>query len=185
MGVDLLSAVLRDTGLSRRMLDLSALSPDCALRFPCDRSIGLHVVLRGQVVLHAPELEEPLRLSGGDIAVMSRGHPHVLSLRSALDGQRIEDIDLQRDAPMTALAPDDGAEAVVLSGAYQFWHTPVHPFFAELPGWAVLRAADMPRLGPLALAGGCWSRNCARPSPARRSSRTGCWTCCSPMRCGS
>ncbi|WP_431047229.1 cupin domain-containing protein [Roseateles sp. L2-2] len=169
MSIDLLSAVLRDTGLSRRLLDLSALSADCALRFPCDRSIGLHVVLRGHVVLHAPELDEPLRLSGGDIAVMSRGHPHVLSLRPALDGQRVEDIDMQRTVALDAfsavgasgvsggsgasVAPAE-TDAVVLSGAYQFWHTPLHPFFAELPVWAVLRAADMPRLGPLALAGG-------------------------------
>ncbi|WP_431266152.1 cupin domain-containing protein [Roseateles chitinivorans] len=157
MSIDLLSAVLRDTGLSRRLLDLSELSEDCALRFPCDRSIGLHVVLRGSVVLHAPELEKPLTLNGGDIAVMSRGHPHVLSLRPTLDGQRVDDIDMQRTVALDTLGPSgtpDETGAVVLSGAYQFWHTPLHPFFAELPIWAVLRAADMPRLGPLALAGG-------------------------------
>ncbi|ANH66892.1 AraC family transcriptional regulator [Mitsuaria sp. 7] len=157
MSIDLLSAVLRDTGLSRRLLDLSALSDDCALRFPCDRCIGLHVVLRGSVTLHAPELEEPLTLSGGDIAVMARGHPHVLSLRPSLEGQRIENIDTRKTSTFSAIGSfgtPEGTDATVLSGAYQFWHTPVHPFFAELPTWAVLRAADMPRLGPLALAGG-------------------------------
>jgi AraC-like DNA-binding protein len=157
MSIDLLSAVLRDTGLSRRLLDLSKLSDDCALRFPCNRSIGLHVVLRGSVVLHAPELDEPLRLGGGDIAVMSRGHPHVLSLRPSLEGQRIDNVDVQRSASFSASGSSgtpDGTDAAVLSGAYQFWHAPVHPFFAEMPPWTVLRAADMPRLGPLALAGG-------------------------------
>jgi AraC-like DNA-binding protein len=37
----------------------------------------------------------------------------------------------QADAPNT-----------VISGAYQFWHTPVHPFFQEMPDWFVLRASD-------------------------------------------
>jgi AraC-like DNA-binding protein len=45
-----------------------------------------------------------------------------------------------------------GAQASVVSGAYQLWHVPLHPLFAELPDWFVLPAAEMPRLGPLALA---------------------------------
>jgi AraC-like DNA-binding protein len=150
MSSDLLTTVLRDAGLSRRLLDLSDLSDAQALRFPCERSMGLHVVLRGPVHLHAPELPAPLALDSGDVAVMARGCDHVLSLRPTLAGQAVERIDAR--APATADAAV--ATGVVLSGAYQLWHTPLHPFFAEMPAWSVLRAADMPRLGPLALTSG-------------------------------
>ena len=45
-----------------------------------------------------------------------------------------------------------GAAAQVISGAYQLWHTPLHPFLQQLPAWFVLRADELPRLGPLSLA---------------------------------
>ena len=46
--MDILSDILHVAGLKRRLLDLHALQPEAALRFPCDRSIGLHAVTRGQ-----------------------------------------------------------------------------------------------------------------------------------------
>ncbi|WP_298924217.1 AraC family transcriptional regulator [uncultured Ramlibacter sp.] len=147
MATDLLSSVLGDAGLSRRLLDLSELTDRRALRFPCERSIGLHLVLRGPVYLHAPQLPEPLELQSGDIAVMARGCDHVLSTRPSLAGQKLETIRVYEPAADAALPP----QARVLSGAYQLWHTPLHPFFAEMPAWSVLRAAEMPRLGPTAL----------------------------------
>lgn len=153
MATDLLASVLRDTGLSRRLLDLTELPDATAMRFPCERSIGLHVVLRGPVHLHAPGLAAPLALASGDVAVMARGCDHLLSARPALDGLAIERIDVRMPKPAAGAT---GA-ASVLSGAYQFWHAPLHPLFAEMPAWTVLRAAEMPRLGPLALAAGMLS----------------------------
>lgn len=149
MTSDLLATVLRDTGLSRRLLDLSELSSGKALRFPCDRSVGLHLVLRGPVYLHAPGLPEPLAVGDGDVALMARGCHHVLSPQPRLDGLTIEPIAVQPP-------PGGGGTAVasVLSGAYQVWHTPLHPFFTEMPAWSVLRASELPRLGPLALSAG-------------------------------
>ena len=43
--MDLLSDILQDAGLRRRVLGLRAIPADVALRFPCDKSIGLHVVV--------------------------------------------------------------------------------------------------------------------------------------------
>lgn len=145
---DPLTTVLRSAGLARRLLDLSELSATRALRFPCERSIGLHVVLRGPVFLHAPPLAEPLALDTGDVAVMARGCVHVLGVRPELDELSVAPIAV--GAP-PGTAPTPGA-SVVLSGAYQLWHAPLHPFFAEMPDWSVLRASELPRLGPLALA---------------------------------
>jgi AraC-like DNA-binding protein len=38
-----------------------------------------------------------------------------------------------------------------VSGAYQLWNAPVHPFFNELPAWFTLRAERAPSLGPVPL----------------------------------
>lgn len=149
MADDLLTELLRDTGLRRRVLDLRALSATSALRFPCDRSIGLHVVVRGPVHVHAPGLAEPLALDSGDIAVMARGCDHVLSVQPGLQGVVVQTIGGEPAIEEAA----SGASAVI-SGAYQLWNAPVHPFFSEMPGWSVLQAAALPRLGPIALTTG-------------------------------
>ena len=107
-------------------------------------------MLSGPVHVHAPGLPEPLVLASGDIAVMARGCDHVLSERPKLAGLKVRRIDV-RDPAHEALTQGNSA---VLSGAYQMWHTPLHPFFAEMPAWSVLRASEMPRLGPLALVSG-------------------------------
>ena len=78
--MDLLTDILQDAGLRRRLLDLRDVPADVALRFPCDRSIGLHVVVQGPVHIHAPSLAAPLALESGDIAVMARGCDHALSV---------------------------------------------------------------------------------------------------------
>jgi AraC-like DNA-binding protein len=150
MPLDLLADLLRDTGLRRRVLDLHDLSPTVALRFPCDRSIGLHLVLRGPVHVHAAGLAEPLVLDGGDVAVIARGCDHHLSAQGRIDGLEVQLIGARADADDVPAA-DAGR---VISGVYQFWNTPLHPFFAELPAWTVLRAATLPKLGPLALSTG-------------------------------
>ena len=141
--MDLLTDILQDAGLRRRVLNLSELPDDVALQFPCDRSIGLHVVVRGNVHLHTGAFDAPLLLGEGDIAVMARGRDHVLAvppdlaaLRPMLIGDR--------------MGPGKGCSTVI-SGAFQLWNDPLHPFFAELPPWFVLRAAERSRHGPLAL----------------------------------
>ena len=79
--MDLLTDLLQQAGLPRRLLDLRHLAPGAALRFPCDRSIGLHVVRQGPVYLHADSAGGTLALSSGDIALMARGCTHVLGLQ--------------------------------------------------------------------------------------------------------
>jgi AraC-like DNA-binding protein len=144
--MDLLSDLFRQAGLRSRLLDLRHISAHSALQFPCDRSVGLHVVVQGTVYLHAPSLPEPLQLQAGDMAVMARGCLHSLGTDAQL--QNVRSVALAQTWPGPANPPDgvpDGANLqtpanTVISGAYQFWHTPVHPFFAEIPDWFVLRA---------------------------------------------
>jgi AraC-like DNA-binding protein len=161
---DLLADLLRDTGLKRRLLDLHALPPDKALNFPCERSIGLHVVVRGPVFVHAPGLAAPLALATGDVALMARGCTHQLSVvadASALPVQNIGTADSVAAKPSV-----DGS--AVISGAYQLWTAPLHPFFAEMPAWTVLRAGELPRLGPIALASGLMEAELRGDAPGRQ-----------------
>ncbi len=148
--MDLLTDLLQQAGVRRRLLDLHRLDAARSLRFPCDRSIGLHVVVQGRVHLHAPSLDAPLALAAGDIAVMARGQDHVLSLEPALRKATVRTIEPWPQQRAEALPVAEGGSAVI-SGAYQLWNAPLHPFFAELPAWFVLRADELPRLGPLAL----------------------------------
>lgn len=144
--MDLLTDILQDAGLRRRVLALRELPDEVALRFPCDKSIGLHVVVQGPMHVHAPTLDAPLALASGDIAVMARGCDHALSVSASLAGLRPQTI-----GESTATA---GGGSAVISGAFQMWNAPLHPFFAELPPWFVLRAGERPRLGALALTTG-------------------------------
>lgn len=148
--MDLLTDLLMQAGLRRRLLDLRRLGPDAAFRFPCERSIGLHVVTQGQVYLHAPSLPESLVLSAGDIAVMARGCVHQLSPHASLDGLDVVTVPVVSNT-VSADEALDNAAVTVISGAYQFWNTPIHPFFTQMPEWFVLRADSIPKLGPLAL----------------------------------
>lgn len=147
--MDLLSDLLRESGVRRRVLNLRELSPTTALRFPCDKSLGVHVVTQGRVFVHADGLPEPLQLDAGDIALMARGCIHVVSTEARLDGLQVQPI-TETWGQGAATTTEDGRSAVI-SGAYQLWNTPVHPFFGQLPGWFVLRGDSVPKLGPLAL----------------------------------
>lgn len=152
--MDLLTDLLQQAGLRRRLLDSRVLAAGSALQFPCERSIGLHVVTQGQAWLHAPSVAEPLALAAGDIAVMARGCHHVLATQPALRARQAIPLAKVWTPPDegSAAPAEDGAASGVISGAYQFWNEPLHPFFREIPAWFVLRGDSLPRLGPLALA---------------------------------
>lgn len=125
--MDLLSDIFNDAGMRRRVLGLRAIAQDAALHFPCSKSIGVHVVIRGPVHVHAPSMTIPLKLSTGDVAFMARGCDHVLSVGAELEG-------LQHRTISGEATPIESESSVVVGGAYQMWNTPVHPFFAEFVG---------------------------------------------------
>lgn len=152
--MDLLTDVLRQAGLRRRLLHVRGLAHDAPLRFPCDRSIGLHVVTRGSLFLHTESPAQTLALQAGDLALMARGCNHVLSTDAQMDPARIRTVVAATDAAAAAEAATSAVvgPSALISGAYQFWNTPIHPLFSELPVVFVLRADRIPKLGPVTLA---------------------------------
>ena len=156
--MDLLSNILKDAGLRRRVVGRLGLPADAAFYFPCKRSIGLHVVAQGPVHVHAPKLAAPLALATGDVAVMMRGCDHTLSAAPSLDGLRSLTIG---EIPAPVLEPRPGC-SVVVGGAFELWNAPLHPFFAEMPDWFALRRDARPRLGPMALGVGLMEQELSR-----------------------
>lgn len=141
--MDLLTDILRQAGLRRRLLDHRLLRGNSALQFPCERSMGLHVITKGNVYLHAPSIVQPMHLHAGDIALMARGCLHSISTHADLRTTRTVSLERSWAMPESDAAGEPASNALI-SGAYQFWHTPVHPFFAEMPDWLILRAEDGP-----------------------------------------
>ena len=137
--MDLLSDLFQQAGLRRRLLGLRQIDSGSALQFPCERSVGLHVVMQGTVYVHAPTLAEPLPLHAGDVALMARGCLHSLGSSAQLQQLRPVALATQWPGPAASQTP---STASVISGAYQLWHPPLHPFFQEMPDWFVLRADD-------------------------------------------
>jgi len=166
--MDILSDILQVAGLRRRLLDLHALTPETALRFPCERSFGLHAVARGRVFVHAPNLDEPLALQAGDLVLMARGCVHLLSLDSTPPAHSTT----VAIAPFAGAVPTAATAATaatmashslspptqVISAAYQLWHAPLHPFLRSLPPWFVLRGHSLPQLSALPLTLGLLDR---------------------------
>ena len=151
--MDILSTIIHVTGLKRRLLDLHALVPGEALRFPCDRSFGLHAVTRGRAYVHAPNLAEPLELQAGDLVLMARGCVHMLSL-DPQPPKRSKTVSVALFAGAHVLPvpkADHNPQTQVISAAYQLWHAPLHPFLRDLPPWFVLRGHSLPQLSPVPL----------------------------------
>ena len=145
--MDLLNDLFREAGLRRRLLDVHGVPPDRALRFPCDRSLGFHVVLEGAVYVHPAGGAAPLRIGAGDVAVMGRGAEHRLTAHGQLGALP----ELVMPVPGTGGGVAAPGDVLVVSGAYQLWHAPVHPLFAELPPWFVRRAEPARPLDPVSL----------------------------------
>ena len=155
--MDLLADVLQQAGLRRRILNWHTLHEPVALAFPCDRSFGFHVVTQGRLYVYVPD-EAPLELHAGDVAFMARGCDHVVSTEPQWKGELTQ----VNPSPLPRGRGAQGSETerlgTLISGAYQVWHRPVHPFFSELPRWYVMRAADMPRFGEIELVLGLLAR---------------------------
>lgn len=155
--MDILSDILHVAGLRRRLLDLHALTPEAALRFPCERSFGLHAVTRGRAFVHAPNLDEPIELLTGDLVLMARGCVHLLSL-DRRPPKRSTTVPIARFAGGDQTPVPDSGPTQVISAAYQLWHDPLHPFLRSLPPWFVIRAGSLPQLSALPLTIGLLDR---------------------------
>jgi AraC-like DNA-binding protein len=155
--MDLLADVLHQAGLRRRILNSHVLGQPVALAFPCDRSFGFHVVTQGRLFVYMPDAA-PLELHAGDVAFMARGCDHIVSTEPQWAGELTPVVAGPGPHSVGLVQDESRALGTLISGAYQVWHTPVHPFFSELPRWYVLRAGEVPRFDEIELVLGLLAR---------------------------
>lgn len=142
--MDILTDVLNSAGLHKRLLVRNTFYQPWAIRFPCERSIGFHVVTQGEMFIRSKFLKTPIHLKKGDIAFLRRGFEHELATDLKTKVKSVA----HSDPPLTL--PDKGvALATVVGGAYQLQTEPIHPLFDEMPKTLVLRANEIAAHDPL------------------------------------
>lgn len=143
--MDVLTDILNSAGLRKSLLVRHAFYTPWAMRLPCNKSMGFHIVTHGTAYVRADQFGEPLRVERGDLVLINRGFDHVVAT------------DLTTPAPTrTNAGPFPGPErpgqtplAVVTCGLYQFQTDPIHPLFKEIPDLIVIRSAEIPSHSPL------------------------------------
>jgi AraC-like DNA-binding protein len=148
--MDVLTDILNSAGLRKSLLARHAFYTPWAMRLPCDKSMGFHIVTHGTAYVRASKFETPLRLERGDIVLINRGFDHEVATDLQVKPSRV---------PVAGPFPDPAAEiagqtplAIVVCGLYQFQTPPIHPLFAELPEMIVIRAGEVPSHSPLYVA---------------------------------
>lgn len=146
--MDVLTDVLATCGLEATLLARQSFYEPWAVRFPCERSLGFHVVTRGEAWLRSTRLGAPIRLRKGDIALLSRGFDHEIATAVDVPVRATVTPDDARVAPEPAL-DDRAVQLTLVCGVYQFARTPLHPLFRDLPDSFVLRGDDVPAHSPI------------------------------------
>ncbi|MEO6094800.1 MAG: AraC family transcriptional regulator [Fibrobacteria bacterium] len=146
--MDILTDILNSAGLHKSLLVRRAIYKPWAIRFPCVKSMGFHVVTHGKVYVRASRFSEPLALERGDIVLMKRGFDHEIATDPDLPSAT-QSVDESNPVVVTADTPDAKPLAVLVCGVYQFQTPPIHPLFAELPEVLVIRASEIASHSPL------------------------------------
>jgi AraC-like DNA-binding protein len=135
--MDILTDAINLAGLKSRILSQREIPQNSTIQFPCSRSIGFHVALKGVVYIHSKNRKSPLMIQRGEIALMARGCDHFLSTEEKLSAnfKTVKEFEKPNKTESIALT--------VVSGAYQLFNDPVHPFFKELPEWFVLKKEEV------------------------------------------
>lgn len=135
--MDLLEDILKQSGLKTRVLGHRSFRSEVALQFPCSKSIGFHAVTHGTAYLHSGK--KVISLNKGDLVLMARGRDHVVSTEMKLNSMVIP----LAEFSSVEISPSAKSKLTLVSGAYQLWNDPVHPFFAEIPEWFVMKSEDI------------------------------------------
>jgi AraC-like DNA-binding protein len=161
--MDILDDIFKQADLKRKILNQRSIYGTLTLRFPCNRSIGFHIVTQGEAFLYLDNQKEPLALKRGDIAVMARGFNHYMSTESKLSIKDLKSALIVDKVGPNRLKKAAAPKVTLVSGAYQLWNDPLHPFFKELPEIYVLRNEEIESFGPIQSALTMLSREAAEP----------------------
>lgn len=113
--MDILADVLQQAGLKSRLLNHTTFAKGESHHFPCDKSMGLHLILSGEATITTKGSKEVLKLQKGDLAFMARARSHELKTTIGV---------------------------TLVSGVYQLWNDPVHPMLANIPEWFIVKTDE-------------------------------------------
>ena len=136
--MDLLSDIFKNSGIQKRILNQRSTDYQWSYTFPCNKSIGFHIVTSGEAYLTQADRSEALLLKRGDIAFMARGVQHQLSTHPEIQIKNENSSEFALEQTLN-----------LVSGAYSFVNAPLHPFFKELPQWIVIRYDSIQRFSPI------------------------------------
>ncbi len=142
--MDILTDVLKISGIEKSVLAHHSVYKPWAMRFPCEKSFGFHVVTQGEMYVRSANLKTPLHLQKGDLLLMARGYNHEVATDLKTKAQKT----IQYGEWMEAI-PGQKPLLTFASGVYRFRDTPTHAFFREIPDTILLRAQDIPSHDPL------------------------------------
>ncbi len=138
--MDLLSDILKDAQWTNHLLVKKTLQGSWGFRFPCERSGGFHVIMRGSCYLSYEG--RSVRLEKGDIVFVMRGVHHDLM---SSPGEKVVDISrFQASRPAKT-----GPVCEILSVRYEFPSGEAHPFFRELPSIVRVSSSEISLHHPL------------------------------------
>lgn len=145
--MDVLTDILLSAGLHSTILTRHAFYSSWGTWLPCNKSMGFHFVSHGEIYVRAPRFKTSLRLQKGDIVLLNRGFYHEIATDNKVKARPLSE-------QMKAMKANAGKApvAALISGVYQFQTEPIHPFFAELPDYIILRAHEIPANSPLYIA---------------------------------
>jgi len=146
--MDILTDIFNSAGLRQSLLHRRSFYSAWAMRFPCEKSMGFHVVFQGEAFVRSSRFKKPLHLRRGDLVMMKRGFDHEVAtdLKTKVKPQNENPSLLsqtnEKGPPLTTL----------VSGLYQFQTEPIHPLFNEIPDYIVMRSEEMVLHSPLQIA---------------------------------
>lgn len=143
--MDILTDIFNSAGVKKSLLVGQTLYTPWAMSFPCDKSIGFHIVLQGEAYIRSPHLKSPIKLSRGEIILLKRGHLHEIATDLKTKSKPLCDQKLAEAAKPNGRSP----LLSIVSGLYQLQTEPIHPFFAEFPEYILIRSNDSVTQGPL------------------------------------
>lgn len=148
--MDILTDILNSAGLTTKLITKHSFFENWAMKFPCNRSMGFHLVTQGTAYIRFDKQKEPLVLNKGDLIMVKRGLDHEVATSPTAKIQN-----LPAEVLLNSKMPTHKKEKPILTlvgGLYQFQTEPIHPLFAEIPNYIIFRADEIPTHSPLFMA---------------------------------
>jgi AraC-like DNA-binding protein len=163
--MDILSDILNSAGLAVPSLQQLTFYTPRAEKFRCEKSMGFHLIAKGEAYIRWECGRAPLHLKRGDIVMIKRGLGHEVATDLETQAQEIA----AGDTPSAHHPENDRPLVSLVSGYYQFRTEPIHPLFAELPDQIHIRSDDIAPHSPLYIAQQLLSAEIAHDGPGSQA----------------